>query len=318
MIFYKYMTFREDFFKNFMIRATPANELNDPFELKFSEKQVRQYQKNRGIFEDDYELHETIGIIQSDYEDLGIISLSENYSNTVMWSHYAKEHTGIVVQFEVSEHESFFVNEFGSDTFGDVYILPEKVRYNRELPQMSIIDVLSEKDLNKIKNNEEFLYKKFNEIILLNKSIDWSYEQELRIIVNLKDADSICFSIKKEEGDILKYIKKQCERDNRIEFCCDNLDKITITYPEKFENRYDDIGDQSIKFEIYQLTRNLNPIHLFRINQNCIKGVFLGCRFDEKDNIDKIKLSEDIKVYRMSMNDSSYLLMPKIFNLQSK
>ena len=107
MIFYKYMTFREDFFKNFMIRATPANELNDPFELKFSEKQVRQYQENRGIFKDDYELHETIGIIQSDYEDLGIISLSENYSNTVMWSHYAKEHTGIVVQFEVSEHESF-------------------------------------------------------------------------------------------------------------------------------------------------------------------------------------------------------------------
>lgn len=312
------MTFREDFFRNFMIRATPADELNDPFELKFSEKQVRQYQENRGTFEDDYELHEAIGIIQSGYEDLGIISLSENYSNTVMWSHYAREHTGIVVQFEVSEHESFFVNEFGSDIFGDVYILPEKVRYNRELPQMSIIDELSEKDLNKIKNNEEFLYKKFNEIILLNKSIDWSYEQELRIIVNLKDADSICFSIKKEEEGILKHIKDQCERDNRIEFCCDNLDKITITYPEKFENRDDDIGDQSIKFEIYQLTRNLNPIHLFRINQNCIKGVFLGCRFDEKDNIDKIKLSEDIKVYRMSMDDSSYSLMPKIFNLQSK
>ena len=54
----------------------------------------------------------------------------------------------------------FFVNEFGSDTFGDVYILPEKVRYNRELPQISIIDVLSEKDLNKIKKYEEFLYKK--------------------------------------------------------------------------------------------------------------------------------------------------------------
>ena len=63
---------------------------------------------------------------------------------------------------------------------------------------------------------------------MLNKLIDWSYEQELRIIVNLKDADSICFSIKKEEEGILKHIKDQCERDNRIEFCCDNLDKITI------------------------------------------------------------------------------------------
>ena len=101
MIFYKYMTFREDFFKNFMIRATPANELNDPFELKFSKEQVRQYQEKREIFEDDYDIGETIGVIQSDYEDLGIISLSENYSNPVMWSHYAGEHTGVVVQFVV-------------------------------------------------------------------------------------------------------------------------------------------------------------------------------------------------------------------------
>ena len=227
MIFYKYMTFREDFFKNFMIRATPANELNDPFELKFSKEQVRQYQEKREIFEDDYDIGETIGVIQSDYEDLGIISLSENYSNPVMWSHYAGEHTGVVVQFEVSEHKSFFVNEFGSDTFGDVYLTPEKVRYNRELPQMSIIDELSDDELEDIKDNRMFFYKIFNKIILLNKSIDWMYEQELRIIVNLKDADRISFNLKIEDELIedeliLDHIKKQCDRDSQIEFRCEN------------------------------------------------------------------------------------------------
>lgn len=334
MIFYKYMTFREDFFKNFMIRATPANELNDPFELKFSKEQVRQYQEKREIFEDDYDIGETIGVIQSDYEDLGIISLSENYSNPVMWSHYAGEHTGVVVQFEVSEHKSFFVNEFGSDTFGDVYLTPEKVRYNRELPQMSIIDELSDDELEDIKDNRMFFYKIFNKIILLNKSIDWMYEQELIIIVNLKDADRISFNLKIEDELIedeliedeliLDHIKKQCDRDSQIEFRCENdvqnknLKKISITYPENFENKYDDVGDESIKQEIYRLTRHLRPIHLFRINQDCIKAIFLGCKFDEGENLKKIKLPKNTKIYRMTMDDNTYLLMPKMFDLNKE
>ena len=105
-----------------MIRATPANELNDPFELKFSEKQVRQYQENRGIVEDDDELHETIGIIQSDYEDLGIISLSENYSNTCYVVALFKRAYWNCSSIWSFWTWIFFVNEFGSDTLVMLYI----------------------------------------------------------------------------------------------------------------------------------------------------------------------------------------------------
>ena len=318
MIFYKYMPFRADFFENFMIRATPARALNDPFELNFSKEQVKEYQENRGVFDNDYDIDEAVGNIQSSYDDLGIISFSENYLNTVMWSHYAKEHTGISVQFNLSEKDRFFENDFGNNFFGDIHLTPKKVNYNREFPKITIIDQLSSKELDKIRGNNEFFWKRFNEIILLNKSFDWSYEQELRIIVDLKDADYISFSFKEKDKckyrDLLNSIRKECQKDERIEFSDKPKNDervISITYPKLSESKYDDVGDQSIKQEIFRLTQYMDPIHLFRVNKDCIKTIFLGCKFNkDEESIKKIKLLENVRVYRMNMSDDAYSLVP--------
>ncbi|OAQ15812.1 hypothetical protein F480_02475 [Bibersteinia trehalosi Y31] len=308
MNFYKYMAFRKEFFEELMIRATPAQILNDPFELKFTKEQLRQYQKNRGIDSSDDDINETIGIVQLEYEDLGVISFSENYDNNVMWSHYANEHSGVVVQFCISKEIGFFTNNIGCDVFGDVHIIPQPVKYSKNLPNFEIIDRDNKKQ-------EKFPYKKFNETILLHKSFDWSYEQELRMIVRLRDADKIIFSLNSKNKDELERIKEECKRDKRIKIYDKDPNHVTITYPVGFEGRDDDIGDQSIKFEIYMLTKHLNPIHLFRINKECIKSVFLGCKFKDERSLNSKVINSDF--YKMRIDENTYSLTPSLFDFNS-
>lgn len=317
--FYKYSAFREEFFEEPMIRATPATELNDPFELKFTAEQVKQYQENRGIVDDEYEIGETINFLQLNFDELGIISLSDNYDNNAMWSHYGDNHRGQVIQFTLSEEISFFTNEIECKTFGEVYTFPEKVAYSKNLPNFSIIENLSDNDLSKFKTYEEFLYKEFNRRILLCKSSDWSYEQESRIIVRLRDADRIIFEY---DEDTLKCIKKHCNHDKRIIIDDTVPNQITITYPIGFENINDDLGDESIKDEIYHLTRYLNPIHLFRINPDCITAIFFGCNNSKYTKYTEIinkglKIFKNTKFYSMKVSEDSFSLIPIRLSLES-
>lgn len=308
--FYKYTSFREDFFDEPMIRATPATELNDPFELKFTAEQVRQYQENRDIFDDEYGINDTIDVFQSNFEELGIISLSDNYNNNVMWSHYGDNHRGNVIQFTLSEEISFFTNEIEHKTFGDVYAFPEKVTYSKNLPDFSIIEKLSSNDLDRLKEYGEFFYKEFNRRILLCKSSDWSYEQESRMIVRLQDADRI---ICQYDQDSWKHIEKQCNRDKRIVIEKLNSGKISITYPVGFESINDDVGDESIKFEIFLLTKNLNPIHLFRVNPECITAIFFGCNSKSTEIGNKNPKSlKNAKFYKMVISENSFSLIPTL------
>lgn len=312
-LFYKYSSFREEFFEEAMIRATPATELNDPFELKFTAEQVKQYQENRNIFDNEYDINDTTDSLQSDFETLGIISLSDNYDNNVMWSHYSDNHRGNVIQFTLSEEISFFTNEIEYKTFGEVYTFPEKVTYSKSLPDFSIIESLSNNDLDNLKEHGEFFYKEFNRRILLCKSSDWSYEQESRMIVRLQDADRI---ICQYNEDRWQYIEKHCNRDKRIVIEKDiKSKKIIITYPVGFESINDDLGDESIKFEIYCLTRDLNPIHLFRINPDCITAVFFGCNSECTEISNKNpKNLKNAKFYKMAISEKSFSLIPKLKN----
>lgn len=96
-----------------MIRATPAKHLNDPFEGCFNKEQVRDAHLNhqnyfgllgKDVYEDsvDYAVKNSMGEIESDINELGVISLTESYNNTLMWAHYGDEHKGVVVEFDFS------------------------------------------------------------------------------------------------------------------------------------------------------------------------------------------------------------------------
>ncbi|UPT57089.1 DUF2971 domain-containing protein [Dickeya zeae] len=327
---YKYMPIRDkdEFFTNPMIRATPALSLNDPFEGYFNEIQVkdasinqRKFYKNYGLDAnddpDDYQINESVGVLQGDISDLGIISLSESYNNPLMWAHYASEHKGMVVEFDFNEsffEDSILTNNgkssrFGPNIFGSCYEYPEKVDYQRELPDFSRSELSAPDSIN------EHHWNKFFKAILFTKSIDWIYEQEQRIVVPLKDADSIICTDN-------KCIRDVCSRDHTIKVLERERDKIEIAFPYEYEMN-EEMGDQSIKNEIFFLTKHdRETVHLFRINPYAIRTVYFGCKSESEKSISSINkhpvLSKHCNIYVMEKNSRMYQYDPKLIKAEEE
>lgn len=315
---YKYMPLRLGFFDEPMVRATPVRALNDPFEARFNGDQVKDADKHhreyyRGKVEDvdeidDWMLNELVGSIQMDICGLGVISFTEDFNNPLMWAHYADEHRGIVVEFDFNE--PFFMDSlkvlngrlsrFGEDYFGELFEFPEKVNYRREMPDFS------RPELSAPDNMSEFHWRKFNRTVLFTKSNDWIYEKEHRSIVKLKDADSIICNDSED-------VRKQCKKDPSIELLELEGGKIQVVFPLEYE-MHEEMGDESIKNEIFFLTNDLeNPaIHLFRINPKAISGVYFGFDSDFREGLREIKNSKFFtnlhQLFRMKIDSKLYKL----------
>lgn len=120
----------------------------------------------------------------------GILSLSKSNNNITMWSHYAKNHTGLVFELHVNEDFDFF-NGYSIVNYSKDY---EKLSYT--------------------KDDEKELYN-----ALITKYTDWEYEEEIRIIdfyengakkFNKHALKTIYFGYKAQEIDI-KHIIQLCQ-----------------------------------------------------------------------------------------------------------
>ena len=198
LFFYKFVPFeRKDILDNGMIRFTPAKDFNDPFELQptittyssnFIEYMVSlsaEERQNLKVEDNDYEysqerfnlLPNKKSLLNKKINKIGILSLSSNLNinqfltatmsekndprtNLIMWSHYADSHKGFVVEFKWDFIEGIDI---------------QKVEYSEER------DILTYEDIDN--NNFDKLFFK--------KSIEWAYEQEYRVILNLNKADKI-------------------------------------------------------------------------------------------------------------------------------
>lgn len=322
------MSLRDDFFSNPMIRATPALSLNDPFEGHFNEIQVKDAKINQLRFyrkcgldtyddSDDYQINESVGVLQGNISDLGIISLSESYNNPLMWAHYANEHKGMVVEFDFNEfffEDSILINNgkasrFGRNILGRCYEYPEKVDYQRELPNFSRSELSAPDSI------DEYHWDKFFKTILFTKSIDWIHEQEQRIVVPLKYADSIiCIAN--------KHIRETCSRDHAIKVLELEGNKINIIFPPEYEMN-EEMGDQSIKNEIFFSTKNnIETVHLFRINPYSIRTVYFGCKSNYGKSIDLINKHPALKkfcnIYVMERSLLMYQYNPKLIKVEEE
>ncbi|MFM4770171.1 DUF2971 domain-containing protein [Aeromonas veronii] len=166
---YKYMKFRPDFFKKPSLRLSQRCALNDPFELSPDQDTLDK------ILEDAHreDFFQQISEYASDegFDDTGIISFTESYNNLLMWSHYADEHKGIVIEFDYHALKTHF-NKILS-----VSNSIERVLYNRERHEVLPCTTSPKRNL-------------------LTKSDDWIYEKEHRVITKVSNADY--FVINKE------------------------------------------------------------------------------------------------------------------------
>lgn len=96
---------------------------------------------------------------------VGVCSLSRDPLNLLMWAHYAKDHTGFVVEFCIPMSAQTFREE-------DVLerLVPLKVEYKKEKP------IVNPCDENRVICDKYFLVK----------GDDWIYEQEERVVDSLR------------------------------------------------------------------------------------------------------------------------------------
>jgi len=97
--------------------------------------------------------------IRSLLSDTRILCVSERNDSVLMWSHYAENHTGVVIKFLALEK------------IDSPLILAQPVRYSREMPQLSYGFLMDSK----------LGSKAIVDTLILSKSDDWAYEKEWRV-----------------------------------------------------------------------------------------------------------------------------------------
>lgn len=151
---------------------TPA-KFNDPFDTKCSfSKSIEKasYDEAKRVFESDAEdmhvfkaessINATTEEFTQELSQKGILSLCETKNNQLLWAHYAADHTGICIGFEVSNE-----NSLGDSKH------THKVNYTESYPS------ISPKSLWSTRHRKEAQHR-----VLHTKSKLWSYEQEWRCI----------------------------------------------------------------------------------------------------------------------------------------
>ncbi|MFT5674337.1 MAG: hypothetical protein ACI808_000252 [Paraglaciecola sp.] len=246
---YKYMspTVGHKFLSEPYLRLTPRSCLNDPFEVmpsKTTRLRLRELSKNHGNTE---ESSERFSVELNGFLDLhGVISLSETYDNLLMWAHYAGEHKGIVVEFEIDESEplsTFLLSDVppSSDSFFDRV----KYRKSRSFPH--------EFDENHISVVGKHYY--------LTKSDEWIYEKEHRYILPFTAANKVIVDTRNEAGrEDLKYLG--------IEYECGEFVDISIYFESAV-----DFGKWS---EVWKRSHSNGFIFLVRIDDRSISQLYIG------------------------------------------
>lgn len=110
-------------------------------------------------------------------EKFGVLSLSQMNDNITMWSHYSRDHSGFVIEFN-TKYQFFNSKQKPSDPIRGLH----KVKYETLRPDIKLYDAAS---------TEEEMIAYLAEKILLTKSLDWAYENELRMILPLNETTRV-------------------------------------------------------------------------------------------------------------------------------
>lgn len=261
---HKYTQIRECFFEEPMLRATPLNELNDPFEGAVTEGHIKMINNK--------DIEDSLDFVRLDLEEIGILSFTEEALSPIMWAHYANEHKGMVIQLKADEPFLLGASKLANpikDYFGLLQESPKPIKYSRYRKLYEF-----EKEIS-IAQNNSYQYAQLNTKLLYTKANEWMYEKEHRSVLFLKNADIII-----------------CDKDEQLYRFCSKYPEITIDIYE--ENKYkisyplnyeleEEMGDESVRFEISLIVKFLHPMYFYKINPDSISAIIFGCKIDLED-----------------------------------
>lgn len=117
---------------------------------------------------------------------IGIISLSRNWNNSIMWSHYASSHCGYVIGFDEEDN----------------YFQAGRAKLNSKVSYCNV-------DYKKDRVRMPYSMNEIPDLSLLHtKSIEWNYEAEFRLLIPLKFTQKVGCDINGFPIYLFKYPKR--------------------------------------------------------------------------------------------------------------
>lgn len=255
---YKYTSFRKQFFENFYLRCTPRSALNDPFELLPSQEYMAHEIANYGDFLDPEDAstpkilerlklgNNVYSMYTRRYDRLGIISFTESNDNQVMWSHYADNHKGMVIEFDT--RSSLFTNNCSLEDYRQF----KQVKYQSNRPtSLGIINETISETAVQLLDDSTALFTKSNE---------WMYEKEHRLVCQLDAlADIFC----------------------TIDFFKKNYSEQTIN-PRATVNQPDFVSLKGFN-DLQSIVSAPEVLCMLKVPKDCIRSITCGAMMPQED-----------------------------------
>ncbi|WP_311747683.1 DUF2971 domain-containing protein [Proteus vulgaris] len=157
------------------------------------------------------------------FHTTGVLCLSKAKNNTLMWSHYAKDHTGVM--FELDKRFFSFKNE----------VAISDITYQNNVPECNYDDLLGI-NRNLFKKQNDNLFK----IISSTKSLSWAYEKEVRLLRLIHNEQRLHpLPIKSFKAIYLGCKIKECDKNKIIDKARKSLPDLSIYQTEIDNKTYD-------------------------------------------------------------------------------
>jgi tetratricopeptide (TPR) repeat protein len=192
MILYKYLApDRIDVLKNGMIRFTQLSALNDPFDCRprfLQSKDLSSVPPGETCCVESHVQGFQQALMAHDRKTIGLLCLTEKPNNLLMWAHYAQNHEGLVIGFDI-EHEFFSNSAAGLGLKKVKYSLQRpglpKQMLEQELKKQPGINPYGAVSAFTLGSNSFSSGHVNDEGYWFIKGSDWEYEEEWRLVRNI-------------------------------------------------------------------------------------------------------------------------------------
>jgi hypothetical protein len=193
MLLYKYVSFSSaiKIINGNAIGFTCLEDLNDPFEgtnFGFSALGSITPQSATTVFKNNFS------------RKYALLSLTRNPLNSLMWSHYGDAHKGVVIGIDTEVAGLTSQDEFTIPAqLGEITYIATKSNVLNDIPSIMQLNKIRKDDLKFSSDIKNYLKQAF-----LYKSLEWGYEEEVRII---KSLTRFKFSYHGNDAEVLSQVE---------------------------------------------------------------------------------------------------------------
>ena len=310
---YKYLSEPFKIFEEGYIRLTQHSVLNDPFEASFCAKSLdslfKSFDEGEIYGRRSDEVSSASQYVDKNISSVGIISFSKRKDNLLMWAHYGNNHKGIAAGlnwfglYSKSIFEQLMPAECSSPESSLFDGIPKAVSYEKSLTyQNTEFDY----DYSSIyeQGADRFLYDVF-----MQKSEEWIYEQEYRVVLLLQQADRVIVPSLDFEKIKNEEVKRSIANSGKTTF---DGEKYTINLNE-FDIEADVYTEERavVASELASLSNSTNVIYLMKLDSSLICSCVIGERSDvskESFNKNHVEKTGYFDIFTLEKNKKEYTL----------